>query len=246
MNPAFDDQAATYDRWYATPLGQLVDRVEKEAIFALLPEVKGLRLLEVGCGTGNISMALAHRGDRVMGLDASGPMLARAQVKARQGGLAITWIKGLASFLPFADGSFDGLLCILALDFITDREIVLQEMVRVLCPGGFLSIAMLNRFSLWTLKRVVRAWFKPSLWRQVRFITPGRLWHLLSGQPELADIRTRQAVYFPPWKNRRLICYYPYLEKLGNALNLSTGAFLAAVAKKWVTVPHPPDNYPTP
>jgi hypothetical protein len=45
MSPAFDNQAATYDRWYATPLGQLVDRVEKKAISALVPEVNGLRLL---------------------------------------------------------------------------------------------------------------------------------------------------------------------------------------------------------
>jgi len=235
MSPAFNDQAETYDRWYATPLGQLVDRVEKEAIFALLPEVSGLRLLEVGCGTGNISLALAHRGGRVMGLDASGPMLARAQDKTGRQGLPITWIKGLASLLPFADASFDGVLCILALDFMTDREMTLREMVRVLRPGGFVVVAMLNLFSLWTLKRFVRDWFKLSLWRQVRFITPGKLKHLLSGHPELVNIRTRQAVYFPPWTNRHLMRYYPYLEKLGTKLNLSTGAFLAVVARKRIT-----------
>jgi ubiquinone/menaquinone biosynthesis C-methylase UbiE len=237
MDAAFDDQAAVYDRWFATPLGQLVDRVEKEAIFALLPEVKGLRLLEVGCGTGNISLALAHRGARVVGLDASGPMLARAQDKTRQEGLAITCIKGLASHLPFADESFDGVLCILALDFMTDREMVLQEMARVLRPEGFVAVAVLKRFSLWTLKRVVRAWFKPSLWRGVHFITPGELWRLLSSRPELADIRTRQAVYFPPWQNRHLVRYYPYLENLGKKMNLATGAFLAVVARKGITGP---------
>jgi ubiquinone/menaquinone biosynthesis C-methylase UbiE len=232
MGSVFNDQAAAYDRWYATPLGQLVDRVEKEAIFALMPEVNGLRVLEVGCGTGNISLALAHRGAWVVGLDASGPMLVRAQDKTRQAGLAVTWIRGLASRLPFMDGSFDGVMCILALDFMTDRKMALQEMIRVLRPGGFVSVAILNRFSFWTLKRVIRAWFKPSLWRDVRFITPGELWRLLSNHPELADIRACQAVYFPPWKNRYLLPYYPYLEKLGNKLNLSTGAFLAASARK--------------
>lgn len=237
MSPAFDDQTAPYDRWYATPLGQLVDRVEKEASFALMPEVSGLRLLEVGCGTGNISLTLAHRGAWVVGLDISRPMLARAQDKTRQAGLAITWIKGLASPLPFADESFDGVLGILALDFMTNREMALQEMVRVLRPGGFVAVAILNRFSLWTLKRVIRAWFKPSLWREARFITPRELRRFLSSRPELAEIRTRQAVYFPPWKNRHLVRYYPYLETLGNKLPLATGAFLVAVAKKWVTPP---------
>jgi len=209
MGAPFDDQAAAYNRWYATALGQMVDRVEKEAVFSLLPEVQGRRVLEVGCGTGNFSLALARQGAEVVGLDCSGPMLARAQDQARRQGLAITWVRGLASGLPFMDGSFDGVMCILALDFMTDRETVLQEMVRVLRPGGFVSVAVLNRFSLWTLKRVVRAWFKPSLWREVRFITPKELWRLLSSRPELADIRTRQAVYFPPWKNRHLVRYYP-------------------------------------
>jgi len=232
MSPSFDEQAAAYDRWYTTPLGELVDRVEKEALFAFLPEVNGRRLLEAGCGTGNISLTLAHRGARLVGLDSSDPMLARAQDKARREGLAIAWIKGVASRLPFADESFDGVLCILALDFMADREGALKELVRVLRPGGFLTLAMLNRFSLWTLKRTIRAWFKPSLWREVRFITPGELRRLLSGRPELADIRTCQAVYFPPWQNRRLLGYYPYLEDLGRRMKLPTGAFLVATAGK--------------
>jgi ubiquinone/menaquinone biosynthesis C-methylase UbiE len=228
----FDDQAEAYDRWYATPLGQMADRVEKEAVFSLLPELQGRRVLEVGCGTGNISLALASLGARLVGLDCSGPMLARAHDKARRQGLASTWIRGLASHLPFRDGSFDIVLSILTLDFMSDREGALHEMVRVLRPGGVLTIAMLNRFSLWTLKRVIRDWFKPSLWREVRFITPGELWRLLSSHPKLTDIRTRQAVYFPPWKNRHLVRFYPHLEKLGKNLNLTTGAFLEVSAKK--------------
>jgi ubiquinone/menaquinone biosynthesis C-methylase UbiE len=238
MGMTFDEQAAPYDRWYATPLGQMVDRVEKETLLALLPEVQGQRVLEVGCGTGNISLTLAHRGAAVVGLDRSGPMLARAQGKARGEGLAITWVKGLASRLPFADGSFDGVMCVLALDFMADREGALREMVRVLRPGGFLSVAVLNRFSLWTLKRVIRAWFKPSWWREVRFLTPKELGRLLASHQELAEIRSRQAVYFPPWENRRLLRVYPYLETLGTKFNLATGAFLAVAARKKGASPH--------
>lgn len=69
----FDDQAAAYDRWYATPLGALADRVEKEALFALMPPVARLRLLEVGAapagrGAGGAlrpQSLLHHEGRRV-------------------------------------------------------------------------------------------------------------------------------------------------------------------------------------
>jgi ubiquinone/menaquinone biosynthesis C-methylase UbiE len=232
MGMTFDDQAAAYDRWYATPLGQLVDRVEKEAIFALLPEVGGQRVLDVGCGTGNISLALAHRGAQVVGLDASVPMLARARDKAGWQDLSISWVTGAAGQLPFGDGSFDGVVCILALDFIPDRSGALHEMVRVLRPGGFLTVAVLNRCSFWTLKRVIRACFRPSLWREVKFTTSKELWRFLSSRPELGAIQSRQSVYFPPWKNPHLIRYFPYLENLGRKLHLPTGACLVAAARK--------------
>ncbi|MBW1991819.1 MAG: class I SAM-dependent methyltransferase [Deltaproteobacteria bacterium] len=167
----FDEQAAVYDQWYATPLGQLVDRVEKEALFALLPGLPGRLVLDVGCGTGNISLALASHGAQVVGVDSSAPMLTAARKKAARLGWDITWIRASARQLPFGKESFDGVVCVLALDFISDRAGVLQEMVRVLRRGGFLAVAVLNRYSLWTLKRVIRAWFRPSLWREVR--SPG-------------------------------------------------------------------------
>ncbi len=232
MPPAFDEQAAAYDRWYATPLGHLVDRVEKAALFALLPELRGRRVLEVGCGTGNISLALARRGARVTGVDLSFPMLARAQHKASREGLALGFIRGAAGSLPFADTHFDGVISILALDFIPERAGALREMVRVLRPGGFLAVALLNRYSLWTVKRTLRAWLKPSLWRQASFTAPRALRRLLAGHPDLEAVRTGQAVYFPPRPSSCLLPYYPSLEGLGCRLRLPCGAFLVAVARK--------------
>jgi ubiquinone/menaquinone biosynthesis C-methylase UbiE len=232
VTPTFDDQAASYDRWYATPLGQLVDRVEQEAVFDLLPDLDGRRVLEVGCGTGNISLALARRGAQVVGVDVSSPMLAAAQQKARQQAFPLKLIRGLAGSLPFTGESFDGVISILALDFISDRPGALREMVRVLRPGGFLELALLSRFSLWTLKRVIRAWFKPSFWREVRFITPRELRRLLASHQMIEDIRFRRSVYFPPWAHPHLLKYYPYIERLGHQLQLPTAAFLVAAARK--------------
>ena len=232
MAPGFDEQVGAYERWYATPLGQLVDRVEKAAVFDLLPELQGRRVLEVGCGTGNVSLELARRGARVVGLDISGPMLAAAEHKARRQGLALTLIRGQADALPFPKAVFEGVISFLALDFIPDRAGAVREMVRVLRPGGFLVVSMLNRYSLWTLKRVLRAWFKPSFWQGVHFTTAGELGRLLAGHPDLTAIRRRQAVYFPPIAHASLLPYYPPLERLGQKLRLPTGAFLAAATRK--------------
>ena len=56
---AFDRLAHHYDAWYATPLGALVDREEKQAVLALAKPRAGKRALDVGCGTGIYTVALA-------------------------------------------------------------------------------------------------------------------------------------------------------------------------------------------
>ncbi|MFP3867992.1 MAG: class I SAM-dependent methyltransferase [Desulfobacteraceae bacterium] len=232
MAEYFDKQVAAYERWYTTPLGQLADQVEKQAVFALLPDLAGRRVLDAGCGTGNFSLALARRGARVVGLDRAAAMQLTARQKARKQDQELLWVRGHLSRLPFAGASFDGVACILALDFVAERQAALQELVRVLRPSGFLLLAVLNRYSLWTLKRTVRAWFIPSLWRQVHFLSRRDLERLLLQQPELTKPQWEQAIYFPPLKFPRLVGYYPHLEKLGKKLSPPLAAFLAVVAYK--------------
>ena len=232
MAEYFDKQVAAYERWYTTPLGQLADRVEKEAVFALLPDLTGHRVLDAGCGTGNFSLALARRGAKVVGLDRSAAMQLTARQKALNEGRNLLWVRSNLSQLPFAESSFDGVVCILALDFVNERQTAVQELVRVLRPGGFLLIAMLNRYSLWTLKRTIRAWFIPSLWRQVHFLSRRDLERLLQRQPELTKPRWERAIYFPPLQSPRLVYYYPYLERLGKKLWTPLAAFLAVAAYK--------------
>lgn len=232
MGEYFDEQVAAYERWYTTPLGQLVDRVEKEAVFGLLPQLKGKRVLDAGSGTGNFALALARRQARVVGLDRSAAMQIAARRKAQEQGLPLLWTRGNVTHLPFTDASFEGVTCILALDFITDRQAALRELVRVLGPGGFFLLAVLNRYSLWTLKRTLKALVKPSLWRGVRFISRTELNRLIRGEPDLIKIHCGQAVFFPPWKSPRLVRYYPYLETLGKKLWPPAAAFLVVAAKK--------------
>jgi ubiquinone/menaquinone biosynthesis C-methylase UbiE len=99
----------------------------------------GERVLDVASGTGVVARQAAPivgRSGHVVGVDFSPHMLAVAREAARGDGLAIEWREGRAEALPFADGSFDLVLCQFALMFFADRSAAVAEMLRVLRPGG--------------------------------------------------------------------------------------------------------------
>jgi ubiquinone/menaquinone biosynthesis C-methylase UbiE len=229
----FDEpaQAETYDRWYASPLGDWVDRCEKEAVIALLPPLTGLRILDAGCGTGNFSLTLAARGADMVGVDRSAAMLFRARGKRREGPGRVEWVLGDLAQLPFPAHSFDGVLSILALDFSTSREAVIRELGRVLKPGGFLVAAVLNRYSLWTLKRKLWARVSRQAWRGVDFLRQSDLAGLLPSTI-FSQFRWRRAVYCLPSKFPPLLRLAPCLERLGPRLAPGAAAFLAVSARK--------------
>ncbi|MBI2152247.1 MAG: class I SAM-dependent methyltransferase [Candidatus Rokubacteria bacterium] len=104
---AFDALASSYDLWYETPVGRLVDQPEKNAIFTLLEPRPGALALDLSCGTGNYALALAQRGFRVVGVDVSEPMLRVARAKARRGGIALALVRADGGALPFRAGAFD-------------------------------------------------------------------------------------------------------------------------------------------
>ena len=101
----------------------------------------GQRVLDVACGTGALTVAVAGRvspGGAVFGLDANPEMLAVARRKHAD----IDWHAGRAESLPFADASFDAVVSQFGLMFFDDRIAALREMQRVLRPGGRLAVAV--------------------------------------------------------------------------------------------------------
>lgn len=99
----------------------------------------GERVLDVGCGTGIVARrvaALLGSGATVVGLDASAPMLGVARAAAGREGVAVEWLEGRAEALPFADASFDLLLCQFALMFFADPAAALAGMRRVVAAHG--------------------------------------------------------------------------------------------------------------
>ena len=105
----------------------------------------GERVLDVACGTGIVArLAAQHVGasGEVAGLDVNPEMLAVARATAAAEGAAIRWYETGAESIPLPDNAFDAVLCQLSLQFMTDKAAALQEMRRVLAPGGRLLVSV--------------------------------------------------------------------------------------------------------
>jgi SAM-dependent methyltransferase len=98
------------------------------------------RVLDVACGPGNFTRAFARAAPEglVVGLDASKPMLERAVLEDNPPN--VSYVRGDAHALPFRDQSFDAVCCFAALYFISDPLRAVDEIVRVLAPGGRVAL----------------------------------------------------------------------------------------------------------
>ena len=228
---AFDAIAPGYDAWYATPVGRLVDRLEKHAVLVLVGERTEGLTLDLSCGTGNYALALAGRGLKVVGVDVSEPMLRVARAKSAQAKLDIRWLQADVSALPFRPGVFDLATVILGLEFVTEPGRVLQEAHRVLRPGGRLVAAILDRSGLWTLWRRLKRRFVPSIWRRARFLGSAELGDLLRAQGFGAQ-RWQRAVHFLPLLARGRPGWLERWEAIGARWMPAWAAFVAVTARR--------------
>jgi ubiquinone/menaquinone biosynthesis C-methylase UbiE len=121
---------------FSGPIGRLVAQTQEEQIAVFLAPVAGRTILDVGTGTGRAAIALAQRGAIVTGVDASAEMLAVAERRAREtfggnSGQAVTFRRGDAHKLDFADRSFDAVVCLRVLMHTPDWRQSLRELCRV-------------------------------------------------------------------------------------------------------------------
>ena len=101
----------------------------------------GRKALDVGTGTGQFAVYLAHKGFEVCGGDLSEEMIATARRNAAQEGLSIGFQTGDAEHLDFADNSFDVVVSRNLLWTLPQPELALKEWKRVLKPGGKLVVS---------------------------------------------------------------------------------------------------------
>ena len=112
----FCDWAATYDAHW---LNQFLFEPSHRLLMREMKSTPPGRILDVGCGTGELAGRLAQRGWRVIGLDLCEPMLHGAR---------------------FADGTFDAVTCANSFHHYPRQEAVIRELHRVLKPGGQLFL----------------------------------------------------------------------------------------------------------
>lgn len=127
----FDTIARTYDRLNRLMTLGLDRRWRKRALRGIQGNV-----LDVACGTGDMAVSLVERGCTVTGIDLSEEMLAIARQKAP----IVTFMIADAEHLPFPDASFDAVTCAFGVRNFVHLEQGLNEMLRVLKPGGQLVI----------------------------------------------------------------------------------------------------------
>ena len=113
---------------------------------ACLPYLRG-QVLELGCGTGNLQLALARQQTtRAIGVDASPQMLAIAQHKLARAALPSSLVRGAAQTLPFAAASFDTVVATFPSEYILDPA-TLAEIGRVLRADGQLVVVLAASFA---------------------------------------------------------------------------------------------------
>lgn len=147
-----DDQyipALKYD-WLTFLYDPVVRLTSREAAFksALLAQARvqpGQRVLDLGCGTATLTIAIKQSQPlaTVIGLDGDPVILRQARVKAERASVDVQLDEGLSYELPYADGSVDRVLSSLFFHHLTreNKLRTLAEALRVLKPGGELHVA---------------------------------------------------------------------------------------------------------
>jgi len=140
-----------YERWWRPALGRVAKgftgpgMAEEVRIARLLLGLgPGDGVLDVACGPGNFSRAFAGAvggSGLVVGIDVSETMLRRGSEELRLSGLRnLSLMRASATELPFVDSSFDAVCCFAALHLFDDPLAGLDEMTRVLTPGGRIAL----------------------------------------------------------------------------------------------------------
>ena len=120
------------------------DALNTPAFLDLLPPVRGLSGLDLGCGEGSNTRAVARLGAQMTGLDIAPTFIRHADETEEHAPLGINYIVGDAQALDFPDEAFDFVTAFMSMMDMADPRKVLLAIRRVLKPGGFLQFSILH------------------------------------------------------------------------------------------------------
>jgi SAM-dependent methyltransferase len=133
-----------------------VYEADAETFIKRLALTPGTRLLDVACGSGNLSIPAALAGAIVTGLDIAPNLIETARNRAAAAGLEIKFEEGDAEQMPYPDASFDVVVTMFGAMFAPQPEMAANELLRVCRPGG--RVAMAN----WTPEGFIGQMFKTT------------------------------------------------------------------------------------
>ncbi|MDQ2936653.1 MAG: bifunctional demethylmenaquinone methyltransferase/2-methoxy-6-polyprenyl-1,4-benzoquinol methylase UbiE [Acidobacteriota bacterium] len=138
-------------------------RLVAQKLFTSLPGAN-LKILDVACGTGDLSITLHETGEgQIFGIDFCRPMLDIAVAKTSKHGFQIPFIEADALDLPFRDRSFDGATIAFGLRNLSSVEAGFKELFRVLRPGGRVAVLEFSRPRTPVLSSLFSIYFKKVL-----------------------------------------------------------------------------------
>jgi ubiquinone/menaquinone biosynthesis C-methylase UbiE len=147
----------------------------------------GQRVLDLGCGEGRHAIgAWLQAPVQVVGLDPGAIDLATATSRAAEfepagDDRALTWVRGSGLILPFADSTFDCVICAEVLEHVPDYHGMLAEIRRVLKPGGVLAVSVPRFVPEWVCWQLSEAYHRVA-GGHVRIFRTGRLTRAVEAQ----------------------------------------------------------------
>lgn len=157
--------------------------------------LKGLSVLDIGCGGGLICEPMARLGATVTGVDASARNVAVASLHAGRQGLAIDYRQDTAEALASSDARFDIVLTLEIVEHVADVDLFLKSCSHLVKPGGLIFLSTLNRTAkAWALAiagaEYVLGWLPRGTHDWKKFLKPSEVVRGL----EAGDITTKEIV----------------------------------------------------
>ena len=217
----YDALASDYDTRFSNPQLDYMRTVENSVLQENLADFRGL-ILDVGCGTGEQTLALAKDGFSVIGLDISAEMIRVAKKKSEEAGLSIPFIIASADALPFKENCISMLTSMFgAYSHIPAFDCAFSEMHRVLADEGRALFTIVNRWNLnwWLMHTFIgnRDWVRHAL-KNKDFVSDG-LWTYYFSRRELVK-KMRGAGFQRARVGSIMIFLYPHLRRIEKKVSL--------------------------